>query len=91
MAKYEVEITKVFGLAVTKTVTVEAENEFLAVDTAKDSDWKPVYDSITPNNLSESYEIAEIVVNGKRVEHTFYNHELLNEAIDINRESTHNT
>jgi len=87
MAKYEVEITKVFGLAVTKTVTVEAENQSVAVDNAKNLDWLPVYKSITPNNLSDTYEIAEIAVDGKVVEDMFFSNRLLREAVELNKET----
>ena len=84
MAKYKVEITKVFGLAVTNTVTVEAENQSVAVDNAKELDWLPVYNSIAPNNLSDTYEIAEITVDGKVVENIFFSNHLLREAIELN-------
>jgi hypothetical protein len=85
MSKYQVSITKVFGVAVTKTVTVEAEDQAVAVDNAKDSDWLPVYNSITPSNLSDAYEIAEVVVNGETIESTDFNDHLLDEAIRINK------
>tara|TARA_Y100000296_G_scaffold82590_1_gene111988 strand:- start:867 stop:1139 length:273 start_codon:yes stop_codon:yes gene_type:complete len=88
MAKYEVEITKVFGLAITKKVLIEAKDMDGAIDEAKNTDWKPVYDSITPNNMSDSYEIAEVYVNGNLVEDSIFSHELLNEAIILNREAS---
>ena len=87
MPEYEVEITKVFGLAVTKKVSVEAENIDEAIDEAKNIDWKPVYDSITPSNMSQSYEIAEVSVNGKTIKESVFSHELLNEAVELNRET----
>ena len=87
MAKYEVEITKVFGLAVTKKVSVKAENIDEAIDEAKNTDWKPVYDSITPSNMSQSYDIAEISVDGKIIEDVFFASRLLREAIDLNKEN----
>ena len=89
MAKYEVEITKVFGLAVTKKVSVKAENIDEAIDEAKNTDWKPVYDSITPSNMSQSYDIAEISVDGKIIEDVFFASRLLREAIDLNKENYH--
>jgi len=87
MPKYEVEITKVFGLAVTKKVSVEAENMNEAIDEAKNTDWKPVYDSITPSNMSQSYDIAEISVDGKVIEDVFFASRLLREAIDLNKDN----
>ena len=87
MDKYEVEITKVFGLAVTKKVSIEAENIDEAIDEAKNTDWKPVYDSITPSNMSQSYDIAEISVDGKVIEDVFFASHLLREAIDLNKEN----
>ena len=89
MDKYEVEITKVFGLAVTKKVSIEAENIDEAIDEAKNIDWKPVYDSITPSNMSQSYDIAEISVDGKVIEDVFFASRLLREAIDLNKENYH--
>ena len=80
-------ITKVFGLAITKTVTVEAENQSVAVDNTKNLDWLPVYKSITPSNLSDAYEIAEITVDGKVMEDTFFSNHLLREAIELNKET----
>ena len=85
MTKYKVEITKVFGLAVTKTVTVEAENQSIAVDNAKELDWLPVYQSITPRNLSDDYEIAEITVDGKVIDDMFFSDHLLREAVEMNK------
>lgn len=87
MDKYEVEITKVFGLAVTKKVSVRAENIDEAIDEAKNTDWKPVYGSITPGNMSQSYDIAEISVDGKVIEDMFFASRLLREAIDLNKEN----
>ena len=89
MDKYEVEITKVFGLAVTKKVSIKAENIDEAIDEAKNTDWKPVYDSITPSNMSQSYDIAEISVDGKIIEDVFFASRLLREAIDLNKENYH--
>ena len=86
MDKYKIAITKVFGVAVTKTVTVEADGMEGAIDEAHNTDWKPVYDSITPNNMSDSYEIAEIYVNGQLVQDSVFNNELINEAVVSNRE-----
>ena len=86
MPKYEVKITKVFGLAVTKMVTVEAENQSVAIDNAKNLDWLPVYNSLTPSNLSDTYEIAKIVVNGKVVEDLVFSNHLLREAVELNKE-----
>tara|TARA_R110002020_G_scaffold216866_2_gene424679 strand:- start:562 stop:858 length:297 start_codon:yes stop_codon:yes gene_type:complete len=90
MAKHKVEITKVFGVAVTKTATIEAETIQEAVEKAKDSDWLPIYNSITPSNLSDSYEFAEIVVDGVSAETMRFNNELLNDAVDMNRDSKNN-
>ena len=87
MTKYKVEITKVFGLAVTKTVTVEAEDMDKAIDEAKNTDWKPIYDSITPNNMSQSYDIAEILVDGKVQEVWFFSDPLLKEAVELNKKT----
>ena len=87
MTKYKVEITKVFGLAVTKTVTVEAENQSVAVDNAKELDWLSVYQSITPSNLSDTYEIAKITVDGKVREDMFFSNHLLREAVELNNEN----
>ena len=86
MPKYEVKITKVFGLAVTKMVTVEAENQSVAIDNAKNLDWLPVYNSLTPSNLSDTYEIAKIAVNGKVVEDLVFSNHLLREAVELNKE-----
>jgi len=87
MPKYEVKITKVFGLAVTKMVTVEAENQSVAVDDAKNLDWLPVYNSLTPSNLSDTYEIAEITVDGKVIKDMFFSNHLLREAVELNKET----
>ena len=89
MPKYKVEVTKVFGVAVTHTATIEAEDLTEAKEEAKDvvGGWRELYNSITEKNMSESYEFAEIVIDGKVVEHTLFNNELLNEAIEINKES----
>jgi len=86
MPKYEVKITKVFGLAVTKMVTVEAENQSVAIDNAKNLDWLPVYNSLTPSNLSDTYEIAKIAVNGKVVEDLVFSNHLLREAVELNKD-----
>ena len=86
MDNYEVSVTKVFGVAVTHTATIQANDLAEAQDNAKDIvGWTEVYNSITQSNMSDSYEFAEIVIDGKVVEHTLFNNKLLNEAIKINK------
>lgn len=86
MDNYEVSVTKVFGVAVTHTATIQANDLAEAQDNAKDIvGWTEVYNSITQSNMSDSYEFAEIVIDGKVVEHTLFNNKLLNEAIEINK------
>jgi len=89
MPKYEVEVTKVFGVAVTHTATIEAEDLAEATEEAKDivEGWKERYNSITEKNMSDSYEFAEIVVDGKVMEDTFFSNKLLREAVEINKEN----
>jgi len=94
MDKYEVSVTKVFGLAITNKTTVEAESIDDARDKAKDAgsytntSWEELYNSITPDSISDAYEIAEVYVNGNLVEDSIFSHELLNEAIILNREAS---
>ena len=86
MDNYEVSVTKVFGVAVTHTATIQANDLAEAQDNAKDIvGWTEVYNSITQSNMSDSYEFAEIVIDGKVVEHTLFNNKLLNEAIEKNK------
>ena len=92
MAKYEVSLTKVFGLAITNKTTIEAESVADARDKAKDAgsytnvSWDELYSSITKDKLTDSYEIAEITVNGKVMEDTFFSNHLLREAVEIAKE-----
>ena len=85
MSKYHVSITKVFGAAVTDTITVEAENKYEAKEKALDANWESVYNAITQNNMSDAYEIAEVTVNGETIVSTDFNDHLLDEAIRINK------
>jgi len=88
MDNYEVSVTKVFGVAVTHTATVQANDLAEAQDNAKDIvGWTEVYNSITQSNMSDSYEFAEIVVDGKVMEDTFFSNHLLREAVEINKEN----
>ena len=92
MAKYEVSLTKVFGLAITNKATIEAESVADARDKAKDAgsytnvSWDELYSSITKDKLTDSYEIAEITVNGKVMEDTFFSNPLLREAVEMDKE-----
>ena len=92
MAKYEVSLTKVFGLAITNKTTIEAESVADARDKAKDAgsytdvSWDELYNSVTKDKLTDSYEIAEITVNGKVMEDTFFSNHLLREAVFIDKE-----
>ena len=91
MAKYDVSVTKVFGLAITNKATIEAENITDAVDKAKDAgsytdtSWDELYSSITQDKLTDAYEIAEITINGKVMEDIFFSNHLLREAVEINK------
>jgi len=85
MSKYHVSITKVFGAAVTNTITVEAEDKYEAKEKALDANWEPAYTAITQDNMSDAYEIAEVVVDGETIVSTDFNDHLLDEAIRINK------
>ena len=85
MSKYHVSITKVFGAAITNTITVEAEDKYEAKEKALDANWESVYNAITQNNMSDAYEIAEVTVNGETIVSTDFNDHLLDEAIRINK------
>jgi len=93
MAKYEVSLTKVFGLAITNKATIEAESVADARDKAKDAgsytnaSWDELYSSMTKDKLTDSYEIAEITVNGKVMEDTVFSNPLLREAVEMDKES----
>ena len=87
MSKYQVSITKVFGAAVTNTITVEAESTCEAKQKAIDTNWEPYWES-DDLTLSDSHEIAKVVVNGETIESTDFNDHLFDEAIRINREQT---
>lgn len=93
MAKYKVSLTKVFGLALTNTTTIEAESVDDARDKAKDAgsytdiSWDELYNSVTKDKFTDSYEIAEIIVDGQLVQNSMFSHELLNEAVELNKET----
>tara|TARA_Y100000310_G_scaffold331430_1_gene405009 strand:+ start:1120 stop:1395 length:276 start_codon:yes stop_codon:yes gene_type:complete len=90
MKNYHVSITKVFGAALTNTITVEAEDKYGAIERAINANWEPAYNSITQNNMSDSYVIAEVKVDGVKIESTPLNNHLLDEAMYVNslREET---
>lgn len=86
MAKYEVSVTKVFGVALTNTATIEAKDLAEARDNAKHIDgWDEIYSSMTKDNLSDSYEFAEIAVNGRVMEDLVFSNHLLREAVEMNK------
>jgi len=92
MPNYEVSLTKVFGLAITNKATIEAESVADAADKAKDAgyytdtSWDELYNSVTKDKFTDVYEIAEITVNGKVMEDTFFSNHLLNEAVEMDKE-----
>ena len=45
---------------------------------------------MTQNNLTDSYEFAEIAVDGEVIESTKFNAELLNEAVSMLKEEVIN-
>jgi len=88
MSKYRVSITKVFGAAVTNTITVEAEDKYEAKEKALDANWEPAYwlpscsvvnvNSSRPSiHMSDAYEIAKVTVDGETMESTDFNDHLL--------------
>ena len=93
MTKYEVSLTKVFGLAITNTATIEAESVADARDKAKDAgsytdtSWHELYNSVTQDKLTDTYEIAEVTVDGRVMEDMFFSNHLLREAVEINKEN----
>ena len=92
MPNYEVSLTKVFGVAITNKATIEAESVADAADKAKDAgsytdtSWDELYNSVTKDKFTDAYEIAEITVNGKVMEDTFFSNHLLNEAVEMDKE-----
>ena len=92
MDKYEVSLTKVFGLAITNKATIEATDIADARDKAKDAgsytdvSWDELYNSVTKDKFTDVYEIAEITVNGKVMEDMFFSNRLLREAVEINQD-----
>ena len=92
MKTYEVSVTKVFGLAITNTAIIEAKNQYVARDKALDSgsytepSWEELYNAVTQDEFSDSYEIAKITVDGKVIEDKFFSHHLLREAVEQNDE-----
>ena len=92
MPNYEVSLTKVFGVAITNKATIEAESVADAADKAKDAgsytdtSWDELYNSVTKDKFTDVYEIAEITVNGKVMEDTFFSNHLLNEAVEMDKE-----
>ena len=92
MDKYEVSLTKVFGLAITNKATIEATDIADARDKAKDAgsytdvSWDELYNSVTKDKFTDAYEIAEITVNGKVMEDMFFSNRLLREAVEINQD-----
>lgn len=92
MPNYEVSLTKVFGVAITNKATIEAESVADAADKAKDAgsytdtSWDKLYGAVMKNKLTDVYEIAEITVNGKVMEDTFFSNPLLREAVEMDKE-----
>tara|TARA_Y100000310_G_C20491346_1_gene719373 strand:+ start:127 stop:408 length:282 start_codon:yes stop_codon:yes gene_type:complete len=86
MSNFDVSITKVFGASATKVISVVADNQDDAVEQAMNWDWSPTYASMRQTNLSDSYKIAEVVVNGTVVENQQFSESLLNEAVAIQKE-----
>ena len=85
MSKYQVSITKVFGAAVTNTIIVEAESKCAAKQKAIDTNWEPYWES-DDLTLSDSHEIAKVVVDGETIESTDFNDHLLDEAIRLDEQ-----
>ena len=90
MAKYEVTLEKVFGACIRRTITVEGENLEEAIDNAKDdgSTWATAYQNVTVDNLSDDYEWGSIIVDGEIIQYTNFGHDLLNDAIKMQWDSS---
>ena len=90
MPNFDVTVIKVFGASAVNKITVEAKDKYEARELAKDADWTSIYNSMTQNNLTDSYEFAEIAVDGEVIESTKFNAELLNEAVSMLKEEVIN-
>ena len=90
MPNFDVTVIKVFGASAVNTITIEATDKYEARELAKDADWTSIYNSMTQNNLTDSYEFAEIALDGEVIESTKFNAELLNEAVSMLKEEVIN-
>ena len=85
MAKYQVKVTKVFGACATLSGEVEAKDKYQARELAKELDWSNVYEHITQDNLSESYQFAEIKVDDEVLGDCLFASNIVQEAFELQK------
>ena len=85
MAKYQVKVTKGLGACATLTGEVEAKDKYQAKELAKELDWSNVYEHITQDNLSGSYQFAEIKVDDEVLEDCLFASNIVQEAFELQK------